>query len=268
MSTNPNKNSKVRFILLRQTKNHINSDITDIYSNDNPEYTSFVRTDEDIESEDFSFNNNKSKQSKLTGYTAPKDLIMDEIMAGPHDDSLNQATKLRQIASRETTYQGKKRMRNLSPERHDPLKDFDKAPDPNARTYKDVILEHSLENERQNIIKEAQRQSEVKKKDKEKNIVESKKKQKNDNSSIVSGGSNTTKLTNKSIKSEWDKIDKTPNPNSKWDTPVRNDNNLLSSQRRKRWDLTPVNDVEATPNLKGGKHYFSYIFQHNFPFLD
>lgn len=198
----------------------------------------------------------------MTGYAAAKDLVMEDINAGPHDDSLNFATNQRQISKRESDYQGKKRMRNLSPDRHDPLKDFGKAPDPTSRTYKDIILEQSLENERQGILKEAQKQSETKKKEKEKEknqFDNGNKKQKSDNTSIASGGSNTTKLTNKSQsqQSEWDKIDKTPNPNSKWDTPVRNDNNLLGSQRRKRWDLTPVGDLDATPNLKGGNIIFN-----------
>ena len=185
-------------------------------------------------------------------------------MAGPHDDQLNLATKQRQISSRESTYQGKKRMRNLSPDRHDPFKDFGKAPEATSSTYKDILLEQSLENERQSIIKESLKQSELKKKDKEKNERLDKengnKKQKTDNLSVASSGSNATKLTNQSIKSEseWNKESK-PSSNSKWDTPVRNDNTLQSSQRKKRWDLTPINDIEATPNLKGGKHYFSYF---------
>jgi len=104
----------------------------------------------------------------LTGYAAAKDLVMEDINAGPHDDSLNFATNQRQISKRESDYQGKKRMRNLSPDRHDPLKDFGKAPDPTSRTYKDIILEQSLENERQGILKEAQKQSETKKKEKKK----------------------------------------------------------------------------------------------------
>jgi splicing factor 3B subunit 1 len=46
-----------------------------------------------------------------------------------------------------------KKMRALSPERHDPFKDADKTPDVNMRTYKTIRTEQMLENERQDATK-------------------------------------------------------------------------------------------------------------------
>ncbi len=253
-----NKNSKVKFSFNRafQSKNHGYND-NDVYNNDNNEYTNYIKTEEDIENEQPTFN--KPKKAKLTGYTAPQDLIMEDIESGPHEETLNLESKKRQIATRESEYQGKKRLRNLSPKRADPwAKNSGKESEENTRTYKDIVMEQRLENDRQNYLKEAQRQYEAKKKEKErekKQQLEHKKKQKSDNASVASSDSNTTKLTNQSMKSEWDQVDKPSTSSSKWDTPVRNENNLQSSQRRKRWDLTPINDPEATPNLKGGNNF-------------
>ena len=45
------------------------------------------------------------------------------------------------IADREDKYHQRKALRQISPSRHDPFKDFDKTPDVNDRSYSAIIQE-------------------------------------------------------------------------------------------------------------------------------
>jgi splicing factor 3B subunit 1 len=155
-----------------------------------------------------------------------REILEEEHGAGTHEDTLYKRTNERTIASRESDYQKRKRLRETSPERYDPLKDFDREPDANARNYSQIMLERIKENERQEILR---------KQVADKKIVAGAgvKRQKLDENLSV-----TTKLT------DWDKLSS---------EKVSGDADMTATPRRKRWDLTPN---EATPR---GKHYYKLI---------
>ncbi len=210
---------------------------------------------QEMEMNDF-YKNYKKTESKLQSYTAPKDAFEDDLgLNNAGEDELLKATNKRRIANREDDYK-KKRYRPLSPERFDPLKDFDKLPDSKARTYGDIMLEQNLENERKDLLKQ---QSQKKKE--QINIINNiensnitvnslsnndkvrNSKLENDQISSTSGSSHATKV---SKTSEWDKLEK----QNKWETPgVVQGRTLegMTTPRRKRWDLTPVGENIQTP---------------------
>jgi hypothetical protein len=160
---------------------------------------------------------------------AQKDIIEDEQKMGHHDEELFRRTKERTIVNRQDEYQQRKRQRASSPERHDPLKDIDGIPEPNARTYQQVMMERIRENKQQEMLR---------KQAPERNVDNSApigvKKQKIDDNTSV-----RTKLT-----TEWDKLDDNTSGTSQ-----SSNVDLSATPRRKRWDLTPN---EATPR---GNYY-------------
>jgi len=189
--------------------------------------------------------------------------------SGTAEDELFKATNKRKIINREDDYK-KKRFRPLSPERFDPLKDFDKLPDVKARTYGDIMLEQNLENERIDLLK----QQTQRKKEQINNISSSGNninglnnivdtsnnssfsgKQARLDSDHASVTSETSHATKASKGSEWDKLERQQN---KWETPKPIPGSTLEGMltpRRKRWDLTPAGDNVQTP-----KSNFKNIF--------
>ena len=230
----------------------------EIYGESN-QYTNYI--DEEKDDED-TYIPIKQTNQKLNSYTAPKEVI-DDIKAGHHDDPFADA-KLKKISEREDKYHQRKRLRQLSPERHDPLKDSDKTPNPNARTYKEIMMEQALENQQKSILKQISKvQEDAMKIAQEKKSSNTTKRKKNDdsNNSVISAQTHSTKLTKnlpttnnnipKNSPSDWDKMEKI-STSSKWDTPSRNnnlENTPVTPGRRKRWDLTPM-EAEATPGAR------------------
>lgn len=221
----------------------------ELYEEDSAKYESYVRNEDELalEEDDFLMSKKQQAGKKLKSYTAPQDAFED-ISAGVHEDPFQQAYN-RQIGAREDEYH-KKRYRALSPVRHDPLKDFDKAPDSNARTYKDIMREQKIQRENAELLKqqnkktlEAEMQSNL---NSQINNIQPNygKKQRIDSDAIstTSENSNVTKLTT----SDWEKPDKPVV--KKWDTPTKRDLQAMTP-RRKRWDLTPLGD-EVTPRGK------------------
>jgi hypothetical protein len=208
----------------------------DLYEEDKSKYQDFISSENDPEEEVFM--KTKTKDSKLKSFTAPKDAF-EEMEAGTHEDPFQEAYN-RKISAREDDYH-KKRYRALSPIRHDPLKDFDKLPEANARTYKDVMREQKKHSENTEFIKHQNKKSLESQVKMETNNINSYKRARVDvdTLSVTSEHSNTTKLT----QSEWDKVEKPVV--KKWDTPSRRETSQMTP-RRKRWDLTPVGD-EMTP---------------------
>ena len=250
----------------------------EIYGETN-QYRKYIEEDKE---DDDNYVPKKPGKQKLTSYTAPKE-VMDDIMAGHHDDPFADA-KMKKIAEREDKYHARKRLRQLSPERHDPLKDSDKTPNPNARTYKEIMMEQALENQQKNILKQISKvQEDALKISQDKKPVQSRRT--DDSKSVISSNTQTTKLTKnippptnnnngftKSAASDWDKIEKISSSSSKWDTPTRNnnlENTPVTPGRRKRWDLTPM-EADSTPGarnksgnilLKFKKYYISLILK-------
>lgn len=224
------------------------------------QYRNYI--DEEKDDDDSKVPTKQAKQ-KLNSYTAPRE-VMDDIKAGHHDDPFADS-KQKKIAEREDKYHQRKRLRQLSPERHDPLKDSDKTPNPNARTYKEIMMEQALENQQKSILKQISKVQEdaMKIAQEKKSNNNSIKRRKNDDSSksVISAQTHSTKLTKnlpttnnnliKNSPSDWDKIEKT-STSSKWDTPSRTnnlENTPVTPGRRKRWDLTPM-EADATPGAR------------------
>ena len=205
-----------------------------------------LNEEDDINTKDELFK--RARESKLSSYTAPKEALED--IAAEGEDELFKAQNKRIIKNREDDYKRKKYVRQLSPPRFDPLKDFDKMPDTKSRTYGDIMLEQNLENERIDLMKQQlQKKKEminnINPNSIDKNYNNKKSRLDLDQLSATSGSSNNTKV---SKNSEWDKIDR----NTKWEnsaaiTPGRTPLDGGATPRRKRWDLTPVGQDAQTP---------------------
>lgn len=249
--SNINKNKKVN-----------NQYDNDFYEEDRSGYNKFVENEEDADLAEFNQlvdvdtelkprDRIPQKSANLKNYTAPSEAF-EEIKAGEHEDPFQQAYD-RRISTREDDYH-KKRYRALSPTRFDPLKDFDKAPDSNSRTYKDIMLEQKLSNERVEMLKKNTRKIPIN----QNNIMDfdGVKKQRLDNDNLsahsgVSENSNITKMTK--THSDWDNLDKKENniqstsrTVKKWDSTP---DPMNMTPRKRRWDLTSAGD-DMTPRSK------------------
>jgi len=207
----------------------------ELYEDDRSNFNSIIQEDTELEDKSKSTN----LKTKLTSFTAPKEAF-DEVAAGEHDDPFKDAYRNR-ISSREDDYH-KKRYRQMSPPRYDPLKDYDKLPESNARTYKDIMLEQKIQNEKNELMNKKSSQKPIKQGESDNiKLPDKKTKIDRDSISVTSESSNVTKLTNnKSETFDWDLLDKKENiiegiSNSKWETPGY-------ATRRKRWDMTPAGD--------------------------
>lgn len=134
--------------------------------------------------------------------------------SGPEEIIMENPKK---IADREDKYLQRKKLRQISPERHDPFKDYDKTPDINSRSYQDIMAEQKIENERQEVLRKIAKQKEefAKKANEKKTKIQEEKP-----SNIKSSSVSTTHS-----KSDWEKASnnesKVISASSKWDTPSR-----------------------------------------------
>jgi splicing factor 3B subunit 1 len=189
---------------------------TNVYdTTDKTNYNKFIQEEDDIELEEHII---KPTQRK----NVQKEIMEEDYKSGQHEDELFKRTKERTIANRESEYNQRKRLRETSPDRYDPLKDFDRNPEPNARTYSQIMQERMRENERQEILRKQIA-------DKKITSGAATKRPRLDDS--LSHKSDTTKLT------DWDKLSEESNKTA-------NNIEMTATPRRKRWDLTPQ---EATP---------------------
>ncbi|XP_031477588.1 uncharacterized protein LOC116248763 [Nymphaea colorata] len=189
---------------------------------------------------------------KLPSYTAPKS-IMKEIPRGTgEDDDGFGFKKPQRITDREDEYRQRRLNRVISPDRNDPF--ADSTPDPNKRSYAEVMKEEVLKREREEtlrrIAKNKQEEEERRNSEKEKESTVTAPAQKRRNRWDQSQESESNK---KAKTSDWDLPDSTPGI-SRWDatpTPGRLDAATPSVARRNRWDETPtpgrLADSDATP---------------------
>ncbi len=198
----------------------------DLYSNDKDNYSKYIRDEEELELDESA---DMKRSYRRPNYSA-NNIIEEESKDFTGEDELLKRSNQRKIVNREDDYRRKRLRGGPSPERYDPLKDFDRTPDSNVRTYKDIMLEQFAEKEKNELIRQ-----QVGKKI----ISDKKQKLDDDTSSVISEKStvsNQTKLTNKS---DWDRVSE-----RKWDNE-----SLAETPRRKRWDLTPV-EGDSTPRGK------------------
>jgi hypothetical protein len=130
---------------------------------------------------------------------------------GPEEKIMENPQK---ISDREDKYLQRKKLRQISPERHDPFKDADKTPDINSRSYQDIMAEQKIENERQEVLRRIAKQKEE----------ALKKLQERNNKPEISAKPSSSLSTSVSNKSEWEKASTTETKigaSSKWDTPGR-----------------------------------------------
>ena len=219
----------------------------DVYSSlDNSNYQKFINEEEENPAEDSSHkasNKPPPKPSRFQ-YTAPAHILEKDMKSGPEEDIFENQKK---ISDREDKYLQRKKLRQISPERHDPFKDIDKTPDINSRSYQDIMAEQKIENERQEVLRKIAKQKEEQLKKaherKHEDPVKFKAASKHDEK-IQKSSSVSTTISNP--KSDWDKLADKSTIVSKWDTPSRS--NLEDTPtRRHRWDMTPVGEHDATP---------------------
>jgi hypothetical protein len=195
----------------------------DFYSSEKDKYNTYIKDDEELELDEAA----EMRRSYKRPNNSVPNIIEEETKEYTGEDELLKRSNQRKIVSREDDYRKKRLRGGPSPERYDPLKDFDRTPDSNVRTYKDIMLEQMAEKEKTELLRQ-----QVGKK-----IISDKKQTYDDDTRSVisekSTTSNQTKLTNRS---DWDKLSE-----RKWDSDSQ-----AVTPRRKRWDLTPV-DGEATP---------------------
>lgn len=171
--------------------------------------------------------------------------------SGPEEEIFENPRK---IADREDKYLQRKKLRQISPERHDPFKDVDKTPDVNSRSYQDIMAEQKIENERQEVLRKIAKQKEeqIKKAHERKHDepVKFKAASTSDEKSHTTQQNKSASVSTTISKSEWDRLggpDKGPAMTSKWDTPSRSGFEDSTPTRRHRWDMTPVGEHDATP---------------------
>ena len=117
------------------------------------------------------------------------------------------------IADREDKYLQRKKLRQISPERHDPFKDADKTPDINSRSYQDIMAEQKIENERQEVLRKIAKQKEE----------ALKKLQERSHKTSEHSAKSSSSVSTSVAKSDWEKASNVESKmaGSKWDTPGR-----------------------------------------------
>lgn len=218
-------------------------------SKDRSQYEEF------IPEEDSSRNEEKPPKKSRFQYTAPQKLLDSDMKSGPEEEIFENSKK---IADREDKYLQRKKLRQISPERHDFFKDADRTPDINSRTYQDIMAEQKLENERQEVLRKIEKQKEEqKRKLHERKPSESvrfkpaaeKPSKFSQEFADKAQGKSASVSTNFS-KSDWDSAtekEKLMGTGSKWDTPSRGGLEDATPSRKHRWDMTPLGEHDATP---------------------
>lgn len=228
----------------------------DVYSDrDKSQFQNFIPEEEETKNEDTNGKPTSRPQNKPSRfqYNAPQHILDKDMKSGPEEEIFENPKK---IADREDKYLQRKKLRQISPERHDPFKDVDKTPDINSRSYQDIMAEQKIENERQEVLRKIAKQKEEQlKKAQEKRHDEPVKFKAASSSSEDKSHVNVTHIKSSSVsttisKSEWDKVsgpEKGPSMASKWDTPSRQGFEDATPTKRHRWDMTPVGEHDATP---------------------
>ena len=228
----------------------------DVYSDrDKSQFQTFIPEEEETKNEDANGKPTSRPQNKPNRfqYNAPQHILDKDMKSGPEEEIFENPKK---IADREDKYLQRKKLRQISPERHDPFKDVDKTPDINSRSYQDIMAEQKIENERQEVLRKIAKQKEEQlKKAQEKRHDEPVKFKAASSSSEDKSHVNVTHIKSTSVsttisKSEWDKVsgpEKGPSIASKWDTPSRQGFEDATPTKRHRWDMTPVGEHDATP---------------------
>lgn len=143
------------------------------------------------------------------------------------------------ISDREDKYLQRKKLRQISPERHDPFKDADKTPDINSRSYQDIMAEQKIENERQEVLRKIAKQKEE----------AVKKLHERSHKYSESSAKSSTSVSTSVAKSDWEKASNVESKmgGSKWDTPGRGYVNFF--KLNKKWI-----------NFKFYKHFYKFTF--------
>eukprot|EP01017_Pseudomicrothorax_dubius_P014538 TRINITY_DN1694_c0_g2_i10.p1 TRINITY_DN1694_c0_g2~~TRINITY_DN1694_c0_g2_i10.p1 ORF type:complete len:1206 (-),score=344.77 TRINITY_DN1694_c0_g2_i10:224-3841(-) len=181
----------------------------------------------------------KPERQKFS-YTAPKNLLEEARGVGPQEDPFA-ANDKRKISEREDKYHQRKKLRLVSPPRHDAFRDPDKTPDLNARSYADIMVEQKLENERQEVLKKIAREKEDQiKRNQERRADGAKAPMKEEERR----GKSQSTAPSMDQRSDWEREEKQPRA-SKWDTPTRGGDSV---GRVSRWDKNPKSTIhDATP---------------------
>lgn len=227
----------------------------DVYSStkDRSQYEEFIPEEESLRNEE------KPPKKSRFQYTAPQKLLDTDMKSGPEEEIFESTS--RKIADREDKYLQRKKLRQISPERHDFFKDADRTPDINSRTYQDIMAEQKLENERQEVLRKiAKQKEEQQRKLNEKKPMEPMRfkpagekptKFSQDTGEGVAKAQNKSSSVSTNIsKSDWDSMagnEKERVGSSKWDTPSRGGMEDATPSRKHRWDMTPLGEHDATP---------------------
>eukprot|EP01048_Picozoa_sp_COSAG05_P020788 COSAG05_NODE_3635_length_1944_cov_1.441734_2_plen_338_part_00 len=157
------------------------------------------------------------------------------------------------IAERESDYQAQRRNRIISPARTDPFAAGGTA-DPEARSYKDVMTETALANERVELMAEIKAKKEEEAEAAKGGapaaaaVADAPKAKKRRRWDV---GTDETPVPQPGGGSEWDKAESAPSAGSRWDaTPTP-----APEKKANRWDETPVaaSGSDETPAAGGGK---------------
>ncbi|OIV96195.1 hypothetical protein TanjilG_14872 [Lupinus angustifolius] len=219
---------------------------TDLYGGtDKDSYLTSIPANEDDDNVD-AIDNEVAR--KLASYTAPKSLLKDMTGSGADTDSDLGFRKPSRIIDREDDYRRRRLNQIISPERHDAFAAGEKTPDPNVRTYADIMREEALKREKDETLKLIAK----KKKEEEeagKAAPEKDKAQKRRNRWDMS--QDNEGAAKKAKTSDWDMPDSAATP-GKWDaTPTPGRVVDATPGRRNRWDETPtpgrIVDSDATP---------------------
>ncbi|KAK7246736.1 hypothetical protein RIF29_41606 [Crotalaria pallida] len=188
---------------------------------------------------------------KLASFTAPKSLLKEMPgSTGADGDADLGFRRPARITDREDDYRRRRLNRIISPERHDPFAAGEKTPDPNVRTYADVMREEALKREKEETLKLiADKKKEAEEAAKAAPQEKAGAQQKRRNRWDMSQDNDVA--AKKAKTSDWDMPDSAATP-GKWDaTPTPGRVIDATPGRRNRWDETPTPgrmvDSDATP---------------------
>lgn len=246
--------SSLSFLDRQKLQSMSNLTEQDVYSNrDKSQYENFIQDEENNHEENSSHPKGNGGVKKPANkpnrfqYSAPQDILDKDMKSGPEEEIFENPRK---IADREDKYLQRKKLRQISPERHDFFRDADKTPDINSRTYQDIMAEQKIENERQEVLRKIAKQKE----DQNKRMHEKKPTEtvrfKPASTTEDKVHSKSTSVSTSFSKSDWDNLagpERGPQINSKWDTPSRPGFEESTPTRRHRWDMTPHGEHDATP---------------------
>ncbi|KAM7271624.1 hypothetical protein ACFE04_030838 [Oxalis oulophora] len=221
----------------------------DLYggSDDRDGYVASIPVNDDENDETDAMDNEVAR--RLASYTAPKSLLK-EMPRGGDDDDDGGLRKPSRIIDREDDYRKRRLNRIISPDRHDAFAAGEKTPDPNSRTYAEVMKENALkvrEQETLRLIAAKKKKEEEEAGQKESQQPAQKRRNRWDKPTEEDVGAKKAKTEQQS---DWDMPDASAAGRGGGDdamTPSIGG----GGGRRNRWDETPtpgrVADAESTP---------------------